>query len=54
MSLGYENPVNIELTAHSPIKLNLEIIDELPEELQKRDFKISTGFSAGEYKNLQY
>ena len=54
MSLGYENPVNIELTAHSSINLNVEIIDELPEELQKRDFKMNAKFSAGEFKNLQY
>jgi len=54
MSLGHENPVDIDLTAHSSINLFVNIIDELPEQLQKRDFKMNVRFSEGENKNLQY
>ena len=54
MSLGHENLVRIEITANSPIKLNVQLIDELPEQLQKRDFKLIIQFSSAEFKSLQY
>jgi len=54
MSLGHENPINLELTGRSSINLFVNIIDELPEQLQKRDFKMNVRFSTGESKNLQY
>jgi len=54
MSLGHENLVRIKITANSPIKLNVQLIDELPEQLQKRDFKLIIQFSSAEFKSLQY
>jgi len=54
MSLGHENLVRIEITANSPVKLNVQLIDELPEQLQKRDFKLIIQFSNAEFKSLQY
>src|SRR5258708_7217993 len=37
-SLGSDNPVTINLKNHTPYKLFLSLIDELPEQLQRRDF----------------
>ena len=54
MSLGHENLVRIEITANSPVKLNVQLIDELPEQLQKRDFKLIIQFTSAEFKSLQY
>jgi uncharacterized protein (DUF58 family) len=54
MSLGHENTISIDILANTPVKLNVTIIDELPEQLQKRDFEMSASFNSGEFKSLQY
>ncbi|MBC8047259.1 MAG: DUF58 domain-containing protein [Fimbriimonadaceae bacterium] len=53
-SLSDENPVHLELTSRSNITLHLRIIDELPYQLQKRDFYINYTIAARDEKRLTY
>lgn len=52
--LGDDNLVRIELTNLSPIPLNLSLIDELPVQLQIRDFRKHLHLEAGEKKEVLY
>ncbi len=54
LSLGDENKVQLSVASMSPIKVRLEIVDELPPQLQIRDFCLYETLKRGERKNLQY
>ncbi len=49
-----ENKITLQITNTMPFKASIEMIDELPEQLQIRDWKITAFFSAGEQKNISY
>jgi len=53
-SLGDENSVSLSISNKSRIGLNLEIIDELPIQLQKRDFEQHIWLKPKEQKELKY
>lgn len=53
-SLGSENQVKLFLKNSSPVSLKLEIVDELPVQLQKRDFLIKTGIPGSAELELNY
>ncbi len=54
LSLGDENEVKIWLRNRSKIGLDITIIDELPYQLQKRDFEINLHLATNEQQNLKY
>lgn len=54
MSNGDKNKISIRIKNNSRLNLNLEIIDELPFQFQKRDFKISSDLEAGNEKIFEY
>ena len=54
LSLGDENPVSISLQNTFPFRVNAEVIEELPFEFQKRDFKISYKIGPDEEKIIDY
>ena len=54
MSNGDENPVHLDVTNNYPFPVSLRIIDELPEQLQVRDFLLRLSLQAGESKTLDY
>lgn len=53
-SLGDDNPVEIAMASMTPFKLRLEVIDELPPQLQIRDFCLRDTIKRGERKTLRY
>jgi len=53
-SNGDTNNVGLEIKNNYPIMIHLEIIDEIPEQFQVRDFKISDKIRSRESKTLQY
>ena len=54
LSNGDFNPVQLRLSNLYPIPLQLEIIDELPEQFQKRDFLIHKDIPGQSKTVLQY
>ncbi|MCC6817540.1 MAG: DUF58 domain-containing protein [Bacteroidia bacterium] len=54
LSLGDDNKVEIEIRNLSSRSLKIDIIDELPEQLQVRDFKLVCSIKAYETKSLKY
>lgn len=54
MSNGDDNPVKLVLQNLYPFTVKMQVIDELPEQFQKRNFTIIETFKAGEEKRLQY
>lgn len=54
LSLGDSTEVLIELTNNNPMNVHLELIDELPVQLQKRDFSEKLHVKAAETKVLKY
>jgi uncharacterized protein (DUF58 family) len=54
LSLGDENPISISLQSTFPFKVNVEVIEELPFEFQKRDFNISYKIAPDEEKIIDY
>lgn len=54
LSLGSKNPIVIELRNRSQVALRGTFIDELPEQLQLRDFQIAFSLSGGETQKLEY
>ena len=54
LSLSDENKVELIVQNLSPFSFNVELIDELPIQLQSRAFKISTSFIENEIKELDY
>jgi uncharacterized protein (DUF58 family) len=54
LSLGDENPIKITITNKSPLKLWLEVIDELPEQLQERNFHLLIALESHQSKEQTY
>ena len=54
LSLGDENAIRLHLENKSPIQLNIILIDELPYQIQKRDFENRFTLGAGEKKEVTY
>ncbi len=54
LSNGDINKISIRLKNNSKINFSLEIIDELPFQFQKRDFKINSFIEAGNEKIFEY
>ena len=53
-SNGDENKVELQVKNNMLFVVDMEIIDELPVQFQKRDWKLSHRFKAGEQKNILY
>jgi uncharacterized protein (DUF58 family) len=53
-SNGDENKVELQVKNNMLFTTHLYIIDELPEQFQKRDFMLKHRFGAGEQKNISY
>ncbi|HLO56641.1 MAG TPA: DUF58 domain-containing protein [Saprospiraceae bacterium] len=54
LSNGDQNEVVIELTNYYGFKVTCEIIDEIPEEFQVRDFMMTKVFEAKEFRQMEY
>ncbi|MFN4255174.1 MAG: DUF58 domain-containing protein [Saprospiraceae bacterium] len=54
LSLSDPNPVRLRLKNNSNLPLHLSIIDELPAQLQRRDFEERTWMPAGAAQTLEY
>lgn len=53
-SNGDENKIELQVKNNMLFTTDMEIIDELPEQFQKRDFKLKHRFKAGEQKYIIY
>ena len=53
-SNGDENPVTITIRNHYPIDVSLRVLDELPEQFQKRDFAFQGSVAAGSAVQYPY
>ncbi len=53
-SLNDENPVSISVKSLFRFRIRLELIDELPYQLQIRDFKLQAALAPGETKLFRY
>jgi uncharacterized protein (DUF58 family) len=53
-SVGDENTVLINLLNKSRLHLQAEVIDELPEQFQRRDFNLQVKIASAEKKQLQF
>ena len=53
-SNGDENKVELQVKNNMLFTVDMEIIDELPVQFQKRDWKLKHRFSASEQKNILY
>jgi uncharacterized protein (DUF58 family) len=53
-SNGDENKVELQVKNNMLFTVDMEIIDELPEQFQKRDWKLKHRFKAAEQKNILY
>ncbi|CAN5330146.1 DUF58 domain-containing protein [soil metagenome] len=54
LSLSDQNNIKIVLETNAPMELYAELIDELPEQLQIRDFRFPLTIEAGEKKTIEY
>ena len=54
LSNGDENPVQIELISHYAFPVSLELVDELPEQFQRRDFLMHARLPARGEASLSY
>ncbi|MEK7256574.1 MAG: DUF58 domain-containing protein [Bacteroidota bacterium] len=54
LSLGDPNKIFLDLENRSPVALRLAVIDELPFQFQKRDFKILLRIAARDKQTLSY
>ncbi|MGC4103956.1 DUF58 domain-containing protein [Ferruginibacter sp.] len=54
LSNGDENRVELQVVNRMPFTVTMEIIDELPVQFQKRDWKLVHRFKANEQKNIIY
>ncbi|GAA4239578.1 DUF58 domain-containing protein [Postechiella marina] len=53
-SNGDKNLIELNISNNSPILIKLEIIDEIPEQFQVRDFKINDSIASRKTKNTTY
>jgi len=54
MSNGDNNPVHLMVTNEYPFPIRLRIIDELPDQFQRRNFSLFADLKAGEVRQLDY
>ncbi len=54
LSNGDENKIELQVTNNMPAIVNVEIVDELPLQFQKRDWKLIHKLKPGEQKNIIY
>lgn len=54
MSNGDNNPVHLKVTNEYPFPIRLRIIDELPDQFQRRNFSLFADLKAGEVRQLDY
>jgi uncharacterized protein (DUF58 family) len=54
MSLGSENPFLIKVRNDMAFKVDVQLYDELPYQLQKRDFSLHAVLQAGEERSFDY
>ncbi len=54
LSNGDENKIELQVKNLMRFTADMEIVDELPEQFQKRDWKLTYRFNAGEQKNIMY
>ena len=54
LSLGDDNPVAVEVRNGSTVDLEVELLDELPVQLQERDFAERFSVAAGEERRVVY
>jgi uncharacterized protein (DUF58 family) len=54
LSLGDDNDIELSITNQSRIPLHIELIDELPEQFQKRDFMIRLQLASGATEKSKY
>lgn len=54
LSNGDDNPVNIAVANQNPYKIAVKLIDELPVQFQKRDFKIEATIASGMTQEYNY
>ena len=54
MSNGDPNPVHLDVTNQFPFPVSLRIIDELPDQLQERHFRLDMALKPGESRTLDY
>ncbi len=54
LSNGDENKIELQIINRMPFTVTMEIIDELPVQFQKRDWKLNYRFTANEQKNIIY
>jgi uncharacterized protein (DUF58 family) len=54
LSNGDENKIELQIINRMPFTVTMEIIDELPVQFQKRDWKLYYKFAANEQKNIIY
>lgn len=54
LSMGDDNPIRLEIESKSRFNLHLRVIDELPVQLQKRDFDMRLALPAGEKTAVTY
>lgn len=54
LSLSDDNMVHIRIRNHSAIPLTVQVFDELPYQLQKRDFDVTLHLASGEKKSIDY
>ncbi len=54
LSNGDENKIELQVINRMPFTVIMEIIDELPVQFQKRDWKLTHRFAAKEQKNIIY
>ena len=53
-SNGDENKVILQMTNSMHFTVDMEVIDELPNQFQKRDWILKRRFKSGEQKNIEY
>lgn len=54
LSLSDQNNITITVTSNAPMALDAEVIDELPEQLQIRDFKYRFPLEPGQEQKIQF
>jgi uncharacterized protein (DUF58 family) len=54
MSNGDPNPVHLDVTNGFPFPVSIRVIDELPDQLQERHFRLDERLKGGESKTLDY
>ena len=53
-SNGDNNQITLNITNNYPILVNIEVIDEVPEQFQIRDFKIKESIASRKTRSIQY